>query len=206
MPDANAYDNCDPIAVAQSSIFISLILGMEDGNLGKFVDDSKEDIPPTAAAAFSSARRTASSSAAARAASSASLVALDFHQPAHDAEDAVVVGKIVVDVDDVEVVASEMAEQTTNDTTEEPPLAPPPPLALLPIHDDDVVDCMVQTDRVAAATAACRDSGRPSISVLMHHTCLAPHPPPSPQNESFFETRMHEGFSFFRTVDRHNAT
>jgi len=40
------------------------------------------------------------------------------------------VGKIVVDVDDVEVVAREMAEQTTNDTTEEP--LTPPPLALLP--------------------------------------------------------------------------
>ena len=173
---------------------------MEDGNLGKFADDSKEDIPPTAAAAFSSARRTASSSAA-RAASSASLVDLDFHQPAHDAEDAVVVGKIVVDVDDVEVVASEMAEQTTNDTTEEPPLAPPPPLALLPIHDDDVVDCMVQTDRVAAATAACRDSGRPSISVLMHrrpwHRTLLL------SAKRIFFRDTHEGFSFFRTVDRH---
>ena len=132
------------------------MLGTEDGNLGKFADDSKEDIPPTAAA-FSSARRTASSSAA-RAASSASLAALDFHQPAHDAED--VVGKIVVDVDDVEVVAREMAEQTTNDTTEEP--LTPPPLALLPIQDDDVVDCIVQTDRVAAA---CRDGKRPNISV-----------------------------------------
>jgi hypothetical protein len=179
---------------------------MEDGNLGKFVDDSKEDIPPTAAAAFSSARRTASSSAAARAASSASLVALDFHQPAHDAEDAVVVGKIVVDVDDVEVVASEMAEQTTNDTTEEPPLAPPPPLALLPIHDDDVVDCMVQTDRVAAATAACRDSGRPSISGTDAPHLLGTAPSSSPQNESFFETCMHEGFSFFLTVDRQDLT
>ena len=131
------------------------MLGTEDGNLGKFADDSKEDIPPTAAA-FSSARRTASSSAT-RAASSASSVALDFHQPAHDAED--VVGKIV-DVDDVEVVAREMAEQTTNDTAEGP-LAPPP-LALLPIQDDDVVDCIVQTDRVAAA---CRDGKRPNISV-----------------------------------------
>ena len=126
--------------------------------MGKFTDDSKEDIPT--AAAFSAARRAASSSAA-RAASSASLAALDFHQPAHDAE--VVVGKIVVDVDDVEVVAREMAEQTTNDATEEP--LTPPPLALLPIHDDDVVDCMVQTDRVAAATAACRDGKRPNILV-----------------------------------------
>jgi hypothetical protein len=138
-------------------------LGIEDGNLGKFTDDSNDDIPPAAEAAFSSARRIASSSAI-RAASSASLVALDFHHPAHDATD-VVVGKMG-DVDDVVVevvVAREMAEQTTNDTTEEP-FTP-----LLPIHDDDAaaddVVCIALTDRVTAVTAACRGSKRLIIVV-----------------------------------------